>query len=177
MDMGQIDSEKMYNIVMKWDWGNSGSTKIYHDPETRKNSITYRTNLARLMEQLINEGKPKKAKDIIDLAMKNMPIDQFGFYTFVEPFAGGYYEVGEKEKARAILTQLSKKYQENLKYFKNFSATEQNDLYVDIVTNIERYRSLVQTMKDRGDMEFYETNRKIFNDYNTMFKRFGRDNE
>ncbi len=23
MKMGQIDSEKMYNIVMKWDWGNS----------------------------------------------------------------------------------------------------------------------------------------------------------
>ncbi|HEU4496918.1 MAG TPA: DUF2723 domain-containing protein, partial [Flavobacterium sp.] len=27
MDMGQIDTEKMYGIVMKWDWGNSGSTK------------------------------------------------------------------------------------------------------------------------------------------------------
>ena len=177
MDMGQIDSDKMYDIVMKWDWGNSGSTKIYHDPETRKNSITYRTNLARLMELLINEGKPKKAKDIIDLAMKNMPIDQFGFYTFVEPFAGGYYEVGEKEKAREILTKLSKKYQESLRYFKNFNASEQNDMYVDIVTDIERYRSLIQTMKDRGDLEFYEKNKKVFNDYNTMFKRFGRDNE
>ena len=177
MDMGQIDSEKMYNIVMKWDWGNSGSKNIYHDPETRKNSITYRTNLARLMEQLINEGKPEKAKNIIDLAMKNMPIDQFGFYTFVEPFAGGYYEVGQKEKAREILTKLSKKYQENLTFFKNFSPTDQNDMYVDIVTNIERYRSLIQTMKDRGDIEFYEKNRKIFNDYNTMFKRFGRDEE
>ena len=177
MDMGQIDSEKMYNIVMKWDWGNSGSKTIYHDPETRKNSITYRTNLARLMEQLINEGKPAKAKNIIDLAMKNMPIDEFGFYTFVEPFAGGYYEVGEKEKAREILTRLSKKYQENLTFFKNFSPTDQNDMYVDIVTSIERYRSLIQTMKDRGDAEFYEKNKKVFNDYNTMFKRFGRENE
>jgi hypothetical protein len=33
--MGQIDSEKMYTNVMKWDWGNSGN-KIYHDPETRR---------------------------------------------------------------------------------------------------------------------------------------------
>jgi len=65
MDMGQIDSDKMYDIVMKWDWGNGGSTKIYHDPETRKNSISYRTNLARLMEQLINEGKPKKQKTLL----------------------------------------------------------------------------------------------------------------
>jgi len=36
LDMGQIDSDKMYGIVMKWDWGNSGSSKIYHDTETRK---------------------------------------------------------------------------------------------------------------------------------------------
>jgi hypothetical protein len=28
--MGQIDSEKMYTNVMKWDWGSS-SNKIYHD--------------------------------------------------------------------------------------------------------------------------------------------------
>ena len=48
MDMGQIDSDRMYNIIMKWDWGNSESPKIYHDPETRKNSISYRANLARL---------------------------------------------------------------------------------------------------------------------------------
>jgi hypothetical protein len=66
--MGQIDSEKMYTNVMKWDWGNSDSNKIYHDPETRRESITYRTNLARLMDQLIVERKFKQ-KTIIDLAL------------------------------------------------------------------------------------------------------------
>lgn len=176
MDMGQIDSDKMYDIVMKWDWGNSGSKKIYHDPETRKNSITYRTNLARLMEQLINEGKTKKAKDIIDLAMKEMPIDEFGFYTFLEPFAGGYYEVGEKQKAREILTKVSKKYQESLTHFKTYSIVDQEDHYIDIVTDIERYRSLLEVMKDRGDVEFYEQNKKTFNSYNAMFKQFKREN-
>lgn len=176
MDMGQIDSDKMYDIVMKWDWGNSGSTKIYHDPETRKNSITYRTNLARLMEQLINEGKTKKAKDIIDLAMKEMPIDQFGFYTFLEPFAGGYYEVGEKQKARDILTKVSKKYQESLTHFKTYTFAKQEDHYIDIVTDIERYRSLLEVMKDRGDLEFYEQNKKTFNSFNAMFKQFKREN-
>src|SRR5690606_27729757 len=72
LDMGHIDTDKMYDIVMKWDWGNSESTDIYHDPETRKNSITYRTNLARLMEKLIEEGKKDKAKDIVNLAMTKM---------------------------------------------------------------------------------------------------------
>src|SRR5574343_493744 len=109
MKMGCIDSEKMYDIVMKWDWGNSGNPKIYHDPETRKNSITYRTNLARLMETLINEGKNDKAEKIIDLAMTKMPVEYFEYYSMVDPFAMGYYEVGKKEKARLILSQLIKK--------------------------------------------------------------------
>ena len=46
--MGRVDSDLMYEKVKKWDWGNSGSPDIYHDTETRKNSITYRGNLAQI---------------------------------------------------------------------------------------------------------------------------------
>ena len=35
-DMGRVDSDLMYEKVKYWDWGNSGSPNIYHDPETRK---------------------------------------------------------------------------------------------------------------------------------------------
>jgi hypothetical protein len=177
LDMGQIDSDKMYNIVMKWDWGNSESPNIYHDTETRKNSITYRTNLARLMEQLINEGKKEKAKKIIDLAMEKMPLEYFGYYTMLEPFAAGYYELGEKEKARKILTQLIGKYKESLNYYNTLKADEQLDMYIEIVTDIERYRDLLSVMKDRGDNAFYESNKRAFNTYNKMFPRFKRESE
>ena len=177
LDMGQIDADKMYDIVMKWDWGNSESPKIYHDPETRKNSISYRTNLARLMEQLINEGKKDKAKKIIDLAMTKMPIDYFGYYTLVEPFAAGYYEIGEKEKARKTLTKLIGKYQEDLNYFGGLKTSEQEANYMDIATDIERYRSLLIIMQERGDLDFYEKSRKEFNTINERFKRFGRKNQ
>lgn len=177
LDMGRIDTDKMYNIVMKFDWGNGERDNIYHDPETRKNSITYRTNLARLMEQLINEGKTAKAKNIIDLAMAKMPLEQYGYYTMLEPFAGGYYEVGEKQKARKLLEQLMAKYKENLTFYNGLDLSQQSAISMDIMTDIERYRSLLLVMKDRGDIEFYNKKKPEFNKYNTMFKRFGRDNE
>jgi hypothetical protein len=177
IDMGQMDSEKMYDIIMKWEWGNGDLTSIYHDPETRKNSISYRTNMARLMEQLINEDKKDKAKTIIDLAMKKMPLDYYGYYTMVEPFAGGYYAIGEKEKAREILTRLIKKYTENLKSYNNLTPSDQNNIAIDIVTDIERYRSLLHVMKDRGDISLYKSSRVTFNSYNKMFERFKRNME
>lgn len=177
MDMGQIDSEKMYNIVMKWDWGNSESDKIYHDPETRRNSITYRTNLSRLMNQLIAEGKIDKAKNIINLAMTKMPLDKFGYYSLVEPFAGGYYKVGETAKAHDLLNKLVQKYKEELNYYATLSPSDQTDLAIDIITDIERYRSLLQVMQENKDTAFYEKHKVTFNTYVNVFERFGREKE
>lgn len=176
-NMGYIDADKMYNIVMQWDWGNSGNANMYHDPETRKNGITYRTNLARLMETLLTEGKNEKAEKIIDLAMEKMPIKYFEYYTLVEPFAQGYYELGKKEKARGILKELIVKYQEELTFFKGLKATEQRNLAVDIVSDIEYYRSLLEIMDLAGDKEFYNQEKVKFNNYNKMFPLFDRDME
>jgi hypothetical protein len=176
MDMGDLDADKMYPIVMNWDWGNSGGD-IYHDTETRKNSISYRSVLSRLMDKLIAEGETDKARNVIELAMKNMPINKFGYYSMVEPFAKGYYEIGEKEKARMIIKQLIMKYQENLIFYTNLSYNDQIGIAIDIVTDIERYRSLLHTMKENGDLEFYNKNRKVFNSYVKIFEHFGRDKE
>ena len=95
----------------------------------------------------------------------------------LEPFAAGYYEIGEKNKARKILTQLIGKYQENLKYYNLLKSEEQNSLYIEIITDIERYRDLLTVMKERGDKAFYESNKATFNTYNKMFSRFKRDKE
>jgi hypothetical protein len=177
MDMGQIDSDVMYNKVMKWDWGNSESNTIYHDPETRRNSITYRMNLSRLMDQLIKEGKKEKAKKVIDLAMTKMPVDKFDYYSLVDPFAKGYYEVGEKTKAQQLLTQLIGKYTEDLNYYSQLSASEQVDIATEIITDIERYRGLLEIMKESGDLAFYNKSKKAFNTYIIVFERFGREKE
>ena len=177
LDMGQIDTDKMYTNIMNWEWGNSGSDKIYHDPETRRESITYRTNLARLMDKLIEEGKIERAKKVITLAMTKMPLDKFGYYSLVEPFAKGYYQVGEKTKARELLEKLVIKYKENLNYYATLPPSDQSSIAVDIITDIERYRSLLQVMKENGDTPFYNKNKTIFNTYINMFERFAREKE
>lgn len=176
-DLGQIDTDKMYNLVQKWTWGNGEKTTIYHDPETRKNSISSRNNLSRLMFQLIKEGKNDKAKAIIEMSLTKMPVDYYGYYTAVDPFADGYYKIGEKEKARELLRKLMVKYQENLKYYKNFNAADQNFMLSDIYTDVERYRNLLTIMKDNNDLSFYNQNKPTFNTYVAMYSRFQLEKE
>ena len=168
-EMGRIDADLMYDIVMDWKWGNSGSTEIYHDPETRKNSISFRGNLARLTEKLLQEGKTEKAKDILDLAMEKMPFGYFGYYVFLEPFVDGYYQVGETEKARALFEDVAKKYQEYLEYYGSMNDDQQMNYTQDIINNMERYRGLLDIIM-RNDTEEYALDQAAkFNDYLPQF--------
>ncbi len=177
LDMGRIDSELMYEKVINWDWGNSGSSTIYHDVETRRNSMTDRINLARLIEQLIGEGKLDKAEKITNLAMTNMPVDYFGYYALLEPYISAYYEVGNKEKAQQLFKDVAKKYQENLKYYGNLESQNQERVFEEIYTDIQRYNALVDILIEY-DIEFANSERDLFNDCLSLFKHFyGNENE
>ena len=175
-DMGRVDSELMYEKVKNWDWGNSGSSDIYHDVETRKNSITYRGNLARLAEQLINEDKLDKAEEVADIAMDNMPVEYFGYYTLLEPYIGAYYEVGNKGKAQRLFMDVAKKYQENLSYYSSLKVDKQERLFEDIYTDIQRYKGLVDVLI-KYDIEFAEAEGDTFNNYLRSFNHFYGEDE
>lgn len=173
-DMGRVDSDLMYDIVKKWGWGNSGSPNIYHDVETRKNSITDRGNLARLIEQLINEDKLDKAEEIADMAMTNMPVDHFGYYTLLEPYISAYYEVGNKEKAQQLFKDVANKYQENLSYYSGLKVDSQERLFEEIYTDIQRYKGLVDVLIEY-DSEFAEAESDTFNNFLKLFRHFYGD--
>nr|WP_298929373.1 DUF2723 domain-containing protein [uncultured Allomuricauda sp.] len=176
-EMGRVDSDLMYDIVKKWDWGNSGSADIYHDPQTRSQGLSFRSNLARLMETLIAENKIDKAKNIIEMSLTNMPVEQYGFYAFVEPFVDGYYKVGETEKARALFEKLKKVYQERLEYYSGIPLDEQYDKIDDVLADMQAYRRNIDILIENQDRELAESETIIFNEYIDKFSQFVGDSE
>jgi len=76
-----------------------------------------------------------------------------------------------------LLGQLIKKYQEELTYFSGLSMNGQENVKIDIITDIERYRSLLLIMKENNDIASYNKARKEFNAYNQKFGRYKRDEE
>ena len=131
-----------------------GKEGIYLDPETRKNSIIFRGNLARLNEQLIAQGKSDKAKEILDIAMKNMPVDAYGYYFTLDPFVQGYYQVKQLETARQLALKLFSKYQQELNYYAHLSANEQHANAMRIQYTIDRYGELLLLIAPL-DPDFY----------------------
>jgi len=176
-EMGRINTDQLYDMVMQWDWGNSEDPTIYHDPETRKNAITYRSTLARLMEHLLEEKKVDKAKNVIDLSLKKMPIEYYEYYTLLEPFVNGYYQVGEKEKARELWDKLAIKYQEKLAYYASLKPESMYKNAEDIITQVERYRSVVDLLVINEDYEILEQKADEFNQFLKLFGSFYNDDE
>ncbi|MDT0685147.1 glycosyltransferase family 117 protein [Autumnicola psychrophila] len=176
-DMGRVNTQKMYNIVKQWDWGNMEDPDIYHDPETRKNAITYRSNLARLVENLLQEQDTSAAKEILDLGIEKMPLDKYGYYSLVEPFIEGYYEVNEIEKARDLWEQVAEKYQENLNYYSTWDQDRQYRYASEIINDIERYRSLINILVRQQDEEIVKEKAEEFNTYLRLFRHFYAEDE
>ena len=171
-EMGRVDGDLMYDIVKKWDWGNAGSPAIYHDPQTRIQALTFRGNLARLTETLINENKIEKAKDVINIAIENMPVDNFGYYAFVEPFVDGYFKVGETEKARKLFQKLKNIYQERLDYYANLPFEEQRMFLDEIIPDLEAYSRNIDILITNQDKDTAEKETLVFNEYIAKFERF-----
>lgn len=178
-EMGRIDEDRMYDIVMSWDWGNSGSPDIYHDTETRRNGITYRSNLARLADQLIRTGKKEKAEKVLDLAMEKMPVKYFEYYSLLEPFVLSYYELELIEKARTVYEQTIEKHQDYLTYYGSMGMQEQMNNLEEIYSKLNQYESLVEIVYSYDTDEYYQQEKKEFKNYlqpfNGLFTRLGMD--
>jgi hypothetical protein len=173
--MGRIEPNRMYDIVKKWEWGNSESPEIYHDPETRKNSISFRGNLHRLAEEFIKAGDYEKAAEMIELNFEKMPLDYFEYYSLSEPYISSYYKIGEAEKAQKLFKKLEKKYLDQIRYY-SISMRDYDDIFPlsnfaeNIFTYTERYRGLIENEILLGNYIFAAESIEKFINYTEIFK-------
>ena len=169
LEMGRIDTNKMYEIVKRWEWGNMGAPHIYHDPETRRNSIAYRTSLSRLANRLIEEGDQKRATEILDLAIENMPVDFYGYYFLYDPYITAYFQVDQPEKALILWKKVVSKHQQNLEYYSNWDLERQYKNTDPIISNLQQYHSLIELLFLYGDEELASQKTEAFNRYLNLF--------
>ncbi len=161
MDMGRIDTDVMYANVKKWSWKNS-DTDIYVDPETRKNSISFRNSLGRLADEFIKEEKFDKAEEMLDLSIEKMPIEKYGYYRLVIGHIESYYKINKPEKARKIVEFLIHNFQENITYYSGVSSEQLSKDFSDLEGTLDLYRYIVATVQEYDTEEYTESLKKEF---------------
>lgn len=161
MDMGRIDTEIMYDNVKKWTWKNSDGD-IYVDPETRKNSISFRNSLGRLADEFIKEGDFAKAEEMLDLSIEKMPIEKYGYYRLVIGHIDSYYKINRPEKAREIIEFLVNNFQEKITHYSGLDSYEFSKNFSDLEGTLDLYRYIIATVQEFDTEEYTEKKKQEF---------------
>ena len=175
-DMGRIDPEKMYANIKKLDWKNINDGKIYLDEQTKRNAISLRNNLMRLSEEFLKQKDTATAKEVLDLSLYKMPIEDFGHYSLSLGYPEIYYKIGDKESARKTAETLINIFQQKLLHYSTFNDL---DLVFDnIDTNLYMYRTILGQIESYDfDKEYLQKLQEDFINNVKLFKSLIPDEE
>lgn len=169
-DMGRIDPEKMYNNIQKWNWKTINNGKIYLDEQTKRNAISMRNNMMRLTEEFLKQGDSVRAKEVLDISLRKMPIEKFDHFTISLGYPELYYRIGDKETARETIETLVKIYQERLKWYSTFSPEDLERNFDDFDTDNYIYTQVIrQAIKFDNDKQYVD---QLQEDYIKHMKLF-----
>lgn len=115
---GIIDSKILYeNLMNKFKWGNVADPKVYLDENNMRMLSNFRTNFARLAEQLINENKTDSAVKVLDRCFKVLPAEQVPLNLWSLPLIEQYYRASQSTKANDLSEKLYTNISDEIKYY------------------------------------------------------------
>ena len=124
--MTTFDTDKTYeNVTKRFKFGNVKMPGIYLDETVTRMCYTHRRLLAQLATNLANEGKTKKAVEVLALSERELPaanLPHDGIYGSID-MARAYAAVGNKAKAKEIVEQLWEKSTQYMGFYCSLSAS------------------------------------------------------
>ena len=144
-DMGRLDADINYEYWKNIDWKNINDGKIYLDPESRKNAVSFRNNISRTVEALINKEELEKAEELLDVSLEKMPVDGFLHYGMLLGYPDAYYKLKKTDKARKVSLDLIRKFEQNLEYYSQFEEVSLGAVFDNIENNLLMYDQIVKT--------------------------------
>lgn len=104
----RVNTEVMYdNMLHQFKYGNMNVPGIYIDENTMRMCRTHRMMFMELAEALYNEGKHDKCLEVLDFAEEMLPGYNIPYDYTSATMASYYYQLGEMDKANAIMTKVA----------------------------------------------------------------------
>jgi hypothetical protein len=157
---GWINSDIMYeNMVHKYHWRNLDDPTINYDENYLRFPINARYQFSRLADQLYNEGQKEKAKEVILFCLKVMPDKSIPYDGAIPTFLPLLFKLGEDKTAIQIVDLMSKRAEENVKYFMK------EGILNEVHMNLGVLQQLMISLKDAGKNEAAKKIEEVFSKY------------
>ena len=143
-----INSRVSYEVLKnKFAFGSANIPGVYFDEENRRHLVGIRQSYAEAANQLAMEGQTEKAKELLNIADKNLLAENFPYglvsrqnqhNTISIQFLEAAYKAGDKKLAAKVSASLSKDLNEQLAYYAyigGMSIPEMNQAVQDLMSN------------------------------------------
>jgi tetratricopeptide (TPR) repeat protein len=147
----RVNTEVMYdNMLHHFKYGNMNVPGIYIDENTMRMCRTHRMMFLELIEALYEEGKRDKCLEVLDFAEEMLPGYNIPYDYTSATMAAYYYQLGEMDKANAIMTKVADNCVEYLKWGDSLAKEQrvssqstlghQMAVFGYVLQNLERYQ-------------------------------------
>ena len=162
--MGGVDAQTSYDIMKnKCAWGNLNDPHVYVDPESLNNSVRPKTNIMRVAQSLVTEGKKKEAVEMLDLYLKYFPDSKVPYDMYMLPYAEIYYKAGAPDKANKLIERVGQIYSQNLDYYKSFTPAYSQYFEQDVQTALGIIRRLSMVASENHQTQLAAKMDTLFN--------------
>jgi len=115
---GRVNTDAMYdNVMNKFLWGGMDKKGVNLDENCVRMVGNLRMQMSVLAGALINEGKNKKAKAVLDKCLQVMPDENVAYDATVFTICGAYYQLKETKFANELAKKLFDIFEGDLKVY------------------------------------------------------------
>lgn len=171
-DFGIVNTDRMYDRMMHtFQWGGYENPDLWMDENNQRFIYNIRFAFIRLAETLIQEGKHKKAEEVLDRLTQIAIHDNYAYNYSLLGVVEGYYQVGAINKATPLLDKIIDNHIQYLDYYADQSPTDLKPLG----TKIEQYINVIGqgtvmiSTYDPEDKERLDTYTAAYQKYTQLF--------
>ena len=170
---GRVDTDILYDKIMNvFKYDGLNDKNLYFDEHHMRSIRNYRSNFARLADELVKEGDKVRAEKVLDKCQETLPEVVVPYDFFMVPIMENYYKIGKIEKANIIAKRLSDIALHDLTFYYNDNVfgeyiNEKNNALVII-------RDVARLGREYQQDDILANAEAIFQTYGERFSREAR---
>jgi tetratricopeptide (TPR) repeat protein len=154
---GRVNTEVMYdNLMNKFYWGGMDKPGVNLDENCVRMAGNLRMQMGILAGALINEGKNKKAKEVLDKCLTVMPDENIPYDATIFTVCAAYFELKENQKAVELAKKLFSIYEGDLKIYNSQKPNRRSAYSRDVAQAKEILKRLTSLSRQFGQEKLSE---------------------
>lgn len=152
--LGSINTAKSYDLLMnKFIWGGAERNDVYFDEPNRHELISYRMNASFIANQLVAEGQPEKARNLLNKVHTNITEHSYPYgYDYSGYFmSAAFFRAGDTKNGKLVADRVANNAEQSINWVDKLNESSRYSM-VDVVSqHFELVQSIGQNAYQSGD--------------------------